>query len=215
MRKFFVKWILGSYIRLFIKRVDGAENIPKKGPYLIVSNHNSMIDGIGVIYVILKKTNRFIGIVTKFRPIRQTRKSILIKIFFENFAKLFVEFISAWEKKVTGRAATRLKKGKPILIFPEGFTNRKKTLLKARTGAARIAIIAKAPILPIGIINSERILPKNAYIPRFQKVTIKIGKPFSLEEYYGKGNDKAALEEAIAIIMKQISELCGKEYPRR
>ncbi|MBW2974369.1 1-acyl-sn-glycerol-3-phosphate acyltransferase [Candidatus Woesearchaeota archaeon] len=213
MRKFFVKWILGSYIRLFIKQISGAENIPKKGAYLIVSNHNSMIDGVGIIYAVLKKTNRLIGVVTKFRPIRRTRISRFLKTFFEGFARLFIEFISAWEKRVTDRVAVRLKKGKPMLIFPEGFSNRKKTLFKARTGAARIAVLSKVPVLPIGVMNSEKILPRNVYFPRFYRAMIKIGKPFTLEKYYGKENDKAALEEATIVIMKKISKLCGKEYP--
>ena len=213
MRKFFAKWIFGTYVRQFIKKIEGMENIPKEGAYLIVSNHNSMVDGIGIIHVILKKTNRFIGVVTKLRPVRQTRKSLLIKSSVESFAKIFIEFISAWENKVTDRAVSRLRKGKSILIFPEGFTNQKRTLLKARTGAARMAIKSRAKILPIGMINSEKVLPKNAYIPRFEKGTIKIGEPFTLEEYYGKSNDKLALEDATRVIMKKIGTLCGKRYP--
>lgn len=213
MKKFFVKWILGPIITLFIEKIEETENIPREGPYIIVSNQNSTVDGIGIAYLLLKKRNTFIGAITKFRAIRNTFKSKLIKNLSEFFAELFVDAISAREKRVIDRTVNKLKKGKIILIFPEGKLNPSNKLLKARTGAARIALLSKVKILPMGVRNSEKILPLNSYFPRFQRGTIKIGKPFTLEEYYGKEDDRPSLEKATTFIMGKVSELCGKKYP--
>lgn len=71
-----------------------------------------------------------------------------------------------------------------------------------------MALLAKVPVVPVGIVNSSKVLPIGAVIPRFKRVVINIGKPMYFDEYYGKADDRHALEEVTNKIMAEIGKLC-------
>lgn len=213
LKRFNAKWIIGTYLRQYLRKTTGTENIPNP-PFLIVSNHNSVIDGLGILYVFLKKTNKLIYIITKFNPVNNTMFSRMLKFFWENIGSLMFYNISAWKHMVVTKVVDRLNKGKMVLIFPEGVSNsNNKVLMEGRSGAARIAMTAKVPVIPVGIFDSEKILPIKSYIPRFHRMEIHIGKPMTFEKYYGKQDDKETVEKVTREIMTKIGELCKKEYP--
>jgi len=86
-------------------------------------------------------------------------------------------------------------------------------LQEGKVGAARLAIRAKVPVLPVGVVGTRHILPKGKTFPRIKKIIrINIGKPIHLKEYYGHENNKKVLKEATNLIMKRIAGLISKEY---
>ena len=207
-----VKYTICEYIGLYIKKVIGAENIPKENGFLIVSNHNSICDSLGISQTMLKYTDRLPSVIAK---IVSRKKSIFDRIIVRisnTLAQLLVEIISVLKEKVIEKSVIKIKKGRNLLIFPEGKNNTKSQLLKAKTGAARIALQARCPVLPVGVINTENIIPNGKMLPRFNKATIVIGKPLTFEEYYGKEEDREKVKEVTRIIMKEVGNLCNKEY---
>ena len=76
-----------------------------------------------------------------------------------------------------------------------------------------MAIEAKVPVLPFGIIDSNKVLPKGKTLPRFKRCEVKIGKPMYFKEYYNKNLNKKILREISNKVMEEIARLCNQEYP--
>ena len=76
----------------------------------------------------------------------------------------------------------------------------------------RLALAAKVPIIPIGLIGTFEILPKGKYIPKLKRATMNIGKPLYLDKYYNKKITKGLLRGITDDIMKEIAKLCNQEY---
>ena len=86
--------------------------------------------------------------------------------------------ISIFDGNVIINSLDAIKKGHPLYICPEGLMNPdKQRLRKSKTGVARIALMSKVPVLPIGVVNSEKVLPIHSFIPRFSRAWLNIGKP--------------------------------------
>ncbi|MFW5891340.1 MAG: lysophospholipid acyltransferase family protein [Nanoarchaeota archaeon] len=211
-RNYFLRWTWGLIIRPYIKEINGLKNLPKKGPYIIVANHSSVADDFLIIYLHVKNCSKSkFGAIARFRS---NKKSIFQKIVIHTlkiYCNSFFAIISALKKNIIQKSVKVLKQGNVLLVFPEGYhaTNE---LLKAKTGAIRIALEAKVPIIPIGLINADKVLPKNAYLPRFRRVTINIGKKYDISKYYGKQDDRKIVNELTRIMMKKVAKLCNKEY---
>ena len=76
----------------------------------------------------------------------------------------------------------------------------------------RLAISAKVPVLPVGVIDSHKVVPKDKLLPRFARCEVNIGKPMNFKNYYGKkANDKIA-EDITRQIMKEIAKLINQKY---
>ena len=65
-------------------------------------------------------------------------------------------------------AIKALKQNKTIVIYPEGPRTLTGKINHAKTGVARLALDAKVPVLPVGLIGTFKILPKGKIIPRFR-----------------------------------------------
>ena len=85
-------------------------------------------------------------------------------------------------------------------------------LRKGKTGVVRLALEAKVPIIPLGLIGTINIMPTDTSIPRFKRAKIHIGKPIYLDKYYKRNIDKKLLRKLTDDVMHVISELTGKPY---
>jgi 1-acyl-sn-glycerol-3-phosphate acyltransferase len=84
--------------------------------------------------------------------------------------------------------------------------------LVRRSGAVRMAIIAQCPIVPIGVVGTEKVLPKGASKPKLlRKVHLNYGRPISYEAYKGMENDRAVVRKLTEELMLAIRELSGQE----
>ena len=191
----------------FIRRINGLGNIPKKGAYIIAANHGSAFDTIAIPSIIVRKFKRKVHYVSK----KELFKSYFAREFFIGGGCIPVD------REKPGKAAMKhvldaLENGEIIGMFPEGTRTRDGNLLKAKTGIARLALWAKVPVIPVGLDDPYKIWPKGRLLPRFGKYDINIGKPISLEKYYGKTESKKLYHEVSDMIMKEIAKLCNKEY---
>ncbi|QRN80271.1 MAG: 1-acyl-sn-glycerol-3-phosphate acyltransferase, partial [Nocardiopsis sp. BM-2018] len=106
-----------------------------------------------------------------------------------------------------------LRRGELFGIFPEGTRSRDGFLYKGRTGAARLAMKLGCPILPVGIVGTDRIQPPDAKLPKLRReCTIKIGRPIRPERYAGRGAEHLAWRSMIDEVMFEIREMTGQEY---
>lgn len=148
-------------LRISIKRINGIENIPNKASFIVIANHESRWDHLLILYPILKKLNKKVHFIAT--PVW----------WFNNISRQWAGVIPLYHSKQAYNSAKELiKSGEIVGIFPEGRLERKRRRENPKTGAVRLALETKTPILPIGI--------KFSYIP-FNS-TINIGKPIYLNK---------------------------------
>lgn len=204
-----IKLTVIPIVKLYVKEVNGLENFPK-GAFIASANHISYMDHMIIGAYIISKLNRKVHFLAK-------------KEHFSNFFK------AAWhdymgvvpiDRQKGGKKALRwaikaLKEGKIIAIHPEGTRSLNGRLQKAKTGVARLALSAKVPVVPIGLIGTFEMLPKGKYFPRFKRAIVNIGRPMYFPEYYNKKINKRILRYVTTRIMKEIAKLCNQKYNYR
>ena len=152
-------------------KVSGGENIPKRGPCIVASNHECVLDGF------------FLATVTR----RQLRFMSKVELHRVPGVKQFMEAAGCFpvdRGADRGRAVSRgvelLERGEAIAIFPEGtcLPDQKRGY---RRGAARLALAAGAPIVPVALIGTGQVLEPRTHRMRLPHVTIRVGKPIPVE----------------------------------
>ena len=182
-------------------QVKGRENIPSQGPLLIVANHLSLVDppllsvsfSRKVIFMAKKELFRF----------------KLIGYFIGSFGAFSVHR-GRLDRKAMRQAYQVLADGLALVMFPEGTRSRSGRLQPAFPGPALIAMRSGAPILPVGIIGTEKIKGVTGLLRRPQ-ITVNVGHPFHLPPANSRLT-KAELAELTNSIMERIAELLPLEY---
>ena len=199
---------------LWLKKIEGKGNIPLDGRFVVAPNHQSFFDDWVVPSIIIPHIGKEVHMYVN----RKFFKNPLSRWYLNHQNSIPVEVYGGKDRKKINEKAFKkalyyLKNKEPICVYPEGHRSKDGELQKGKVGAARLAIAAKVPILPVGVIGTRDILPKGKKFPIFKKVIeIKIGKPIYLKKYYGKENNKKVLKEATTLIMKEIGKLANKEY---
>jgi len=184
--------VKGLFHIAFRIKAEGRENIPKDENFVVCANHKSVLDPI------------LLGIMLPF-DFRFMAKEELFK------NKLIGGILSAVGafpvKRNTGDIGAlkisikTLEEGKSLAVFPEGTRSPEDYMNKGKAGAALIATKAKVNILPVGIEGKYK---------AFGKLTVKIGTPIQLSEYFGQKNSSEVLQDITDNrLMVAISELSG------
>lgn len=203
--------IVPPIANLWIKRVIGLENIPKDRPFIIAANHSSYLDDFSVVPVVIMRINKKVHMYCNDRFYKNKFLAAFL-----NWAGCIPISIQTKNREINKRAfklaLDYLRKGEPVGIFPEGGRSVDGRLREAKTGIAKLALTAKVPVLPIGIIGSYKVLPKGARFPKFKRFDIKIGKLIYLNKYFGKQNNKKILKGVTNMVMKEIAKLTNLKY---
>jgi 1-acyl-sn-glycerol-3-phosphate acyltransferase len=78
---------------------------------------------------------------------------------------------------------------------------------------ARLALRCNAPIVPIGMVATDEVMPVDAKFPKLlRRVRIRFGRPIDPARYAGRVHDRLALRELTDEVMYEICQLCGYEY---
>ena len=209
----FGKLILPPVYKLWLRKADGMENAPKDKPFIIATNHTSYYDSVIIHSILIPKINKKIHTLVNSRYWNNfaTRTMLdwgeCIPVYIQNEKNSKEK-----NKKAFKKALDYIKKGDIVQIFPEGHRSIDGKLQKGKTGVARLALKAKVPVVPAGIIGSNSVIPKGKILPRFARCEVKIGKPMYFKKYYNKKSTKKMLEEVTRSIMKEIAKLINQEY---
>lgn len=167
----------------------------------VVSNHTSFLD---VVFVYLSlwphAWARFLGRSTLFE-----NKPFIFKWLLSHVGVIPVKRDSA-DMLAVKRASRALKHGEAVCIMPEG-TRRGRGSKKPRIhgGAALIARMGKAPLLPLCVRDAERIKEKGSCV-RFPRITTEFGNPILLSDFDFLPKDKR-LEGATWYAMREVFAL--------
>jgi 1-acyl-sn-glycerol-3-phosphate acyltransferase len=202
-----LRWIAQAIVRL---RIEGdLASLPRTGPLIVAGNHASSADPV----LIGAFLNGILG-----RPLNWLGKREL------------VEYpLTGWAFRAAGihpvdrdaadleafRTAMRiLEAGHVLAVFPEGTRSRDGALQPVREGVGMLALRSGATVLPVAVIDSDRMWPRGHLLPKWgRRVTVRYGKPFKVadelpKEKAGEKRDRrAATEAATRLIMTRIAEL--------
>jgi 1-acyl-sn-glycerol-3-phosphate acyltransferase len=96
-------------------------------------------------------------------------------------------------------------------IYPEGTRSRDGRLYRGRTGIAQLALTSGAPIVPVGLIDTERLQPVGSNRPRLVRITVRFGEPIDVRGRYDGVPPGKARREITDHVMDQIQKLTGQE----
>ncbi len=191
-----------------VREIKGIENIPKKGGFVIVANHESYLDPLIIKCFFDRELNENISYLVK----KEVYGHYLMGMFFKAANTIPVDRLKG-DSKALDFAIRRVRRGGIIGVFPEGTRSRDGKLHRGKTGAVRIALEARCRLVPVGIDNAYEVWPPHQKMPNFRKIIkMKIGNQISLEEHYGKKITKKLLRELTDKIMVKISKLCNNKY---
>ena len=199
-------------------RVEGGEKLPKHGAFVLSPNHYSEIDPVvvGVYVWRLGRAPRYLAKASLFTvPV--------LGWFLRKSGQIPVQRAGAARGSDPLAAAAKLAKdGLAVIIYPEGSLTRDPELwpMRGKSGAVRMALEAGVPLIPMAHWGTQAVMPRyGKRISLFPRKTIraKIGDPVDLSAFAGRKIDTAVLNEATALLMKDIaallSELRGEPAP--
>lgn len=203
--------LLGPPIkRLFRPKVVGASHVPLTGPAIIASNHLSYADWLFMPLVLhrrvtfVAKSDYFVG---------RGLKGRFQRGFFKGTGQVPIDRSGGSASEGALRAGMKvLAKGELFGIYPEGTRSHDGKLYKGRTGVARLALEARVPVIPCGVIGTDKVAPPGKVIASMASPTIKFGEPLDFSRYDGMESDRLILRAVTDEIMYKIMELSGQEY---
>src|SRR5437867_2473712 len=106
-----------------------------------------------------------------------------------------------------------LKNGHVVGIYPEGTRSPDGRLFRGKTGVARMALLAKAPIVPIAVFGTRELQPIGKRFPKLSgRVEVHFGKPLPFDRFYGQEADRFVLRSITDEVMYEIMMISGQEY---
>ena len=203
--------VLGPPMKLLYRiSVDGIEHIPAEGPAILASNHLSFIDSIFLPLVVdrritfLAKSDYFTG---------PGVRGWATKHFMSAAGQVPIDRAGGRASMAAITTGVRVLRDNQLLgIYPEGTRSPDGRLYRGRTGPARMALAAPAPVIPVAMIGTDRIQPRGQRIPNLLPVTIKIGAALDFSRYSGMEDDRFVLRSMTDEIMYELMTLSGQEY---
>ena len=187
--------------------VVGRENIPPGGPVILASNHLSFIDSI-VIPLAVPRRVVFLAKAEYWEG--RSLASLPRRLFFRTFDAVPVQREQQRDAQASLDLARQvLARGDAFGIYPEGTRSRDGRLYRGRTGVGWLSMAAGAPVVPVGLVGTDRVQPIGATVPRVHRVRIAFGPPVRPEDYADLPPGRARREITDAV-MGSVAALSGQ-----
>lgn len=203
--------LLGPAITKVFRPVEeGVQHVPRTGPAILASNHLSFADWLFMPLALdrrvtfVAKSDYFTGVGVK---------GWAQKRFFAGTGQVPIDRTGGRASEGALRAGLKvLERGELFGIYPEGTRSHDGRLYKGRTGVARMALLAKVPVIPTAVIGTDLIAPPGKIVRRIVSPTVRFGAPLDFSRYEGLSEDRFILRSITDEIMYAIMELSGQEY---
>jgi 1-acyl-sn-glycerol-3-phosphate acyltransferase len=189
---------------------SGTENIPDKGGVILASNHLSFIDSVFLPLVIqrriyfLAKSDYFHG---------KGFTGWITKTFFKGTGMLPIDRSGGKASEASLNTGLRvLHEGDVLGIYPEGTRSPDGKMYRGRTGVARMILEAHVPVIPVAMIDTEKVMPLGRKIPKVRRIGIVFGEPMDFSRFEGLESDRFILRSITDEIMYELNQISGQEY---
>jgi len=190
--------------------VTGLDNIPKTGGVIIASNHLSFIDSVFLPLVLdrriffLAKSDYFKG---------RGLKGWATKAFMNGTGMLPIDRSGGKASEASLNTGLKvLHEGEVLGIYPEGTRSPDGKMYRGRTGVARMILEGNVPVVPVAMIDTEKVMPIGSKIPKVRRLGIVIGEPLDFSRFAGLEGDRFILRSITDEIMYELNRLSGQEY---
>lgn len=217
--------LASTLTRLSIARRRGRRTAVARlpaGPVIIISNHASYADG-----VLLALTCRRMGRSIRLLATSGVFRAPILGRLANKLGFIPVDRGRSSAAQSLQTAADALRAGEAVGIFPEGRTTRDPNLWpeRSKTGAVRLALETGAPIVPIAMVGTHRVLPKKRPLPTLVKnlilrpnVLVEVGEPIDVKQLAGSDELTPArirelADEVMAELVALVAELRGESPP--
>lgn len=166
------RWLLNAAFSLLTRcSIEGLENVAPHGPYIVVANHMSYLDGLLLFTIV--RTSRVTGWAAE-----KYERHLLFGSIVRIFGGIFIQRGEV-DRKALSIAIDRLNQGYIFGIAPEGTRSKTGSMARGKTGAAYLAHEADVPIVPVGIAGTDKAI-KSFLRLRRPRISVRIGVPFRL-----------------------------------
>jgi long-chain acyl-CoA synthetase len=185
---------------LFGLKYDGVEKLPANLPFLLCPNHQSFLDGPLLISTLPRREIYNIFILGYSDYWKGFFSRLLAEIC--NIVPIDpnVNLVRAMQVGAAG-----LRRGKMLLIFPEGTRTIDGHVAEFKKGAAILAFELGIPIVPVGIRGAFESWPRGGTF-RFHPIEVHFGDPINPKAFEGSADPYAALTDQL---QKDVKALCG------
>ena len=208
---FLKTFIIGPFANsVFRPWSRGDENVPASGPVIFASNHLSFVDSVFLPLAVprpisfLAKSEYFTG------------KGIagwFTKRFFLGINQLPIDRSGGKASEASlNSGLEHLAKGGQLGIYPEGTRSPDGRLFRGRTGVARMILESGATVVPVAMIDTEKVMPTGSKFPKVRRVGVVFGEPLDFTRFTGMEGDRFVLRSITDEIMYELSRISGQEY---
>jgi 1-acyl-sn-glycerol-3-phosphate acyltransferase len=172
-----VRFVVTSFCRTWCRMtVEGRENVPAEGAFLLAPTHRSILD-TPIASGVTRRRMRFMG----------ADKYWKNKAFGRLLTALggFPVSRGTADREALKRSIAVLERGEPLVLFPEGERKSGPLVQPLFDGATYVAVKAGVPIVPVGIGGSERAMRKGAKYISPRKLHVVIGRPIQVAKDAG------------------------------
>jgi 1-acyl-sn-glycerol-3-phosphate acyltransferase len=197
---------------LFKLEIEGAENLPREGAYVLAPNHYSEADPLAVALAVWKigRAPRFMAKETLFRVpvlgwvLRITGMVPVARSSSAASARLTLE-----------TSQTLVKLGRGVIVYPEGTLTRDPEMwpMRGKTGAVRLALAGGIPLIPMAQWGCQAVLPRYGKLklwPLRRPVRVVIGPPVDITAFRDDQNQPAILVKATDVLMADVAKLLSE-----
>lgn len=184
--------------------LDGARHIPSTGPVIIAANHRSYFDLFAMAMVVRES-----GRTARFMAKREIFDNPIVGAVARAIGGIRVDREHEGGESFE-TAARALAAGELVGVMPQGTIPRGRAFFEPRLeghlGAARLAAMTRAPVIPVGLWGTERVWPRSSSAPRVLNVAhpptvrIRIGPPVELT-YRSAPRDTRRILDAVADLL--------------
>ncbi|GAA4109270.1 lysophospholipid acyltransferase family protein [Enteractinococcus coprophilus] len=186
----------------------GFEHVPTTGGFIVASNHLSFLDSV-IIQALLPRQVRFFAKADYWT--QPGLKGKIMSGFFDAVGSIPVE---RGDQSASVNALNQLvdfiEAGDGVGIYPEGTRSRDGRLYRGRTGVGWLALTTGVPVIPVGLIGTDKLQPpgRNIILPR--KFQLRVGEPIQVEKL-GPKHGLPIRRQTTDKIMAAIADLTQQE----
>jgi 1-acyl-sn-glycerol-3-phosphate acyltransferase len=203
--------VAGPVLRLLARpTVVGAEHIPATGPAILASNHLSVIDSIYLPLMV----ERPVTFAAKSEYFTGTRlRDRAVSAYLRSTHQLSTDRAGGRAAQAMLEAAlSHLRGGELFGIYPEGTRSPDGRLYRGRTGVGYLALHSGAPVVPVAMVGTDKILPPGHRVPRPGPIEIRIGEPLDFAQFRGQPAGARQRRAVTDEVVQAIQKLSGQVF---